>query len=183
MKAKLFLVIILALAVAIGGCSPAATSPTPQPQPPAPAQPAPPESAADNGEFEGTYHNSRNSLDWAGVYQGIVPSAAGMGIKVQLIIYPDEFFQLTYEYLKDGDPIPEIGNFGWGKENADADESGTFTWDETGNVIRLDVANWPPYFRVGEGMLTQLDMSGNLITGDLADNYILTKVDTLSCCP
>ena len=73
-----------------------------------------------------------------------------------------------------------IGNFGWDKQDVDVFESGVFEWDETGNAIRLDAANWPPYFRVGEGRLTQLDMSGNLITGELADNYILTKVASLN---
>ena len=87
-----------------------------------------------------------------------------------------EVFILTCEYLISDQPIPEIGNFGWGKQEVDAFESGHFIWDETGNIIKLDLANRPPYFRVGEGKLTQLDMYGNLVTGELADNYILTKV-------
>ena len=160
MKSKLVLIVIFLLALTIIGCTANPSAP----------QQAPPEEA-----------NARNNLDWAGVYQGIVPSAAGMGIKVQLVLQADGSYQLTYEYLTDGAQLPEVGSFDWNRLGANIfEESGNFEWDDTGNVIKLDVANWPPYYRVGEGMLTQLDMSGNLITGELADNYILTKVATPS---
>jgi len=138
-------------------------------------QAEPEEEISDNGE-SASYHNSRNSLDWGGVYQGIIPSASGMGIAVQLILHYDETYLLTYEYLIDSAEIPEIGNFGWGKENPETYESGSFEWDEDGSIIRLDITNMPPYFHVGEGRLTQLDMSGEFITGNLSDSYILTKV-------
>ncbi|MDR0379793.1 MAG: copper resistance protein NlpE, partial [Candidatus Accumulibacter sp.] len=52
--------------------------------------------------------------------------------------------------------------------------SGTFRWDKGRNVIALDAENFPPYYRVGEDRLIQMDMEGNPITGDLADNYVLT---------
>ena len=177
MKSKLFTIVVLILAIAISGCAAADTTPAAPPEPPAPQQTPPPEPVQpEEDEDLNPHHNARNSLDWAGVYQGIVPSASGMGIQVQLVLQQDETFLLRYEYLTGEEPIPEIGSFGWGKQDVDALASGSFEWDEAGNVVRLDVENWPPYFQVGEGRLTQLDMSGNLITGDLAENYVLTKV-------
>jgi hypothetical protein len=54
--------------------------------------------------------------------------------------------------------------------------SGTFKWDNDGGVIILDTADFPPYYRVGENKLIQLDMQGKIITGSLAENYVLKKV-------
>ena len=162
MRSKLILIAVLVLAIAVGGCTTANQSPA-----------APPQAQPDA--------NARNNLDWAGVYQGVVPSAGGMGIKVQLVLSEHQTqggtFELTYEYLEGEQTVPEIGSAAWAEWSGRVgSESGTFEWDETGNVIRLDVANWPPYYRVGENIITQLDMSGNLITGALAEQYVLTKV-------
>ncbi|MCL2856135.1 MAG: copper resistance protein NlpE [Oscillospiraceae bacterium] len=194
MKIKLLLIAVLVLAVAISGCSPANTNPTPPPATPAPEQteqpePLPeleqstPEYIADDEETEAAYHhhNARNSLDWAGTYQGIVPSASGMGIRVQISLsYVEglgEVHSLTYEHLIGDMEMPEIGDGTWEEWSERIGySSGTFEWDETGNIIRLDVNTWPPYYFVSEGRIIQLDMSGDPITGELADNYVLTKV-------
>ena len=184
MKRKVFVIAVLALAIVISGC--AAASPAP-PEQGAPAEPAPVELPPDEPVPEENqeevitgdtpHHNARNSLDWAGVYQGIVPAAAGMGIRVQLVLLDTQVFELTYEHLEGDAPMPVVGDDTWGEwSERVGHESAGFEWDETGNVIRLDVADWPPYFQVKEGRITQLDLSGNLITGELAANYILTKV-------
>jgi hypothetical protein len=34
---------------------------------------------------------------------------------------------------------------------------------------------FPPYYKLGENTLTHLDLDGNVITGDLADDYVLKK--------
>lgn len=106
-------------------------------------------------------HNSRNSLTWAGSYQGEIPGADVPGIKVDIILYEDESYNITYVYLgKDSEPFVFTG---------------TFKWDDEGNTIILDSTVFPPYYRVGENTLTQLDMDGNIITGQLADLYVLKK--------
>jgi hypothetical protein len=33
--------------------------------------------------------------------------------------------------------------------------------------------NFPKYYKIEENRLIQLDLNGNIITGELADNYIL----------
>ena len=129
----------------------------------------------DGEELIITGHTAENSLDWAGTYQGITPAASSMGIQIQLTLQFDGMFMLSFEYLE-GDYVPEIGQFQW-SDRAHGVYYGSFTWNESGNIIRLDIQDWPPYYFVGEGMLIQLDMEGNEITGALADYYILTKVE------
>jgi len=55
--------------------------------------------------------------------------------------------------------------------------TGSFKWDKTGNIITLNSGDkeLPSYYKVGENTLTQLDTRGKVITGDLADDYVLTK--------
>ena len=107
-------------------------------------------------------HNLRNSLDWAGVYTGILPCADCDGIKVELILNNDETYEISYLYL--------------GKSEEAFVFSGTFSWNETGNKIFLPRDGFPTFFQVGKGVLFQLDRFGNRITGELEDMYILTKI-------
>jgi len=105
--------------------------------------------------------NSQNSLDWAGVYTGVIPAASGPGINVTITLRFDLSYEVLYEYI--------------GRPDGDFSFTGTFKWDDAGRVITLDAANIPPHYQVGEGRLFQLDMEGNRITGELADKYILAK--------
>jgi len=106
-------------------------------------------------------HNSKISLDWEGVYTGTIPSASGMGIDVRLKLNKDESFELRYEYI--GRP-ENLSNW-----------TGSFKWDDTGSVIILNINDAPPYYKVAENYLVQLDMNGKPITGILADFYVLKK--------
>lgn len=108
-----------------------------------------------------TTHNSRNSVDWAGSYQGTIPCADCPGIKMHVIINEDGTFKLNSEYLE--------------RENTFADE-GTFTWIKNGSTVLLKGKETNQEFKVGENRLFYLDTEGNLIDGPNADNYILSKV-------
>jgi uncharacterized lipoprotein NlpE involved in copper resistance len=101
------------------------------------------------------------SLNWAGVYSGVTPAADGPGIDVQITLNVDKTFILQYKYI-DRNDSPFI-------------HEGNFTWNKTGEIIVLDIENIPPYYKVGENRLIQLDMQGKPITGELADLYILEK--------
>jgi len=116
---------------------------------------------AQDGVVIDAAHNSRNSLDWDGIYTGIIPCADCEGIKVQITLNFDETYQVSYLYLGKSD-IPETF-------------SGKFTWDAAGRTITLDTENFPSRYKVGENRLILLDMEGNLITGQHADMYVLTK--------
>jgi len=104
-------------------------------------------------------HNSQNSLDWSGTYQGTLPCADCPGIRYVLTLKEDNSYQLKTQYLERGDSV--------------FTESGKFTWDKNGNQITL--AERGEKFQVGENQLFHLDMEGNRITGDLAEHYILSK--------
>lgn len=107
-------------------------------------------------------HNSANSLDWAGVYKGVVPCADCEGIDTLLRLNMDNSYQLSTIYL--------------GKDATPFEQAGSFEWDAKGSVISLlSQKDGPALYKVVENQLIQLDMQGQLITGDLAENYKLNK--------
>ncbi|MEB2786038.1 copper resistance protein NlpE [Algoriphagus persicinus] len=108
--------------------------------------------------------NSATSLDWNGTYRGTVPCARCEGIETTLILNIDRTYKLSTHYFGLNDALEEV-------------DTGTFTWDETGSFITLEkVSNGPTQYKVGENRLWQLDKESKRITGDLADHYILTKI-------
>jgi uncharacterized lipoprotein NlpE involved in copper resistance len=92
-------------------------------------------------------HNSRNSLDWAGTYEGVLPCADCPGIKTRLMLNNDGRFELNTQYL-DRQVAPQTAG-------------GRFTWNNAGSTITLDAAGAGQQFRVGEGRLLQLNRDGS----------------------
>lgn len=108
-------------------------------------------------------HTSQISLDWWGTYKGVLPCADCEGIETILRINKDSSFQLIKKYL--------------GKKSDSTEIYGTFIWNEEGNTIILNnISNAPNKYFVRENSVIQLDMEGNIISGELADKYILKKV-------
>ncbi len=108
-------------------------------------------------------HNSENSLDWAGTYKGVTPCADCEGIETELVLNQDLTYVMKTKYLGKGD----------GKV---FEENGSFVWDKNGGSISLQGGKGgPSQYKVGENQLIQLDMEGKVITGDLAEKYVLTK--------
>lgn len=106
--------------------------------------------------------NSANSLDWPGVYNGTLPCADCEGLITSVTLNKD----LTYKRI----------TVYKGKDGKRFEENGNFSWIKSGSTIMLERnTNLPGYYLVGENQLIQLDMEGNRITGDLAENYMLTK--------
>ncbi len=114
--------------------------------------------------FIGDSHNSMNSLDWNGTYKGILPCADCEGIETSLTLNPDLTYVLFTNYLGRNDALEE-------------EKKGTFTWDEKGSIISLgNITSGPNQYKIGENRIWHLDMNGQMITGDLANHYILTKL-------
>lgn len=108
-------------------------------------------------------HTSKESLDWAGVYEGTTPCADCDGIKTTVQLKTDKTFTMSQNYLgKTGDDIRFR-------------ESGTFSWDDNGQDVILETGKHKIRFHVGENELTMLDMEGNVAKGELANFYILKK--------
>ena len=107
-----------------------------------------------------TQDNSRTSLDWDGTYLGMIPCADCTGIKTQLSLQNDLSYVLRMQYTDKSDSV--------------FTENGKFEWNKDGGTIILNNKNKQRY-KVGENILFQLDQQGNMITGDLAEKYTLTK--------
>lgn len=104
--------------------------------------------------------NAQSALDYEGTYEGIIPSASGSGIKIVI--------NLTGKnYTKDESYV--------GVKNSDTHTSGTYTWNDAGNVITLQNDEKPNQYFVGENTLTMLNMDGQKVTGDIGKEYILHK--------
>jgi len=108
-------------------------------------------------------HNANNSLTWNGMYKGVVPCADCEGIETLLVLNTDNTYLLRTNYI--------------GKPDAQAiEKTGAITWNAEGNTVILGgIENAPNQYFVGENKVIQLDMTGQRITGQLADKYILTK--------
>lgn len=106
--------------------------------------------------------NSQNSLDYLGIYKGVLPCADCEGIATTLELKENATYSLKTSYQ--------------GKSTKVFEQKGTFKWNDNGNTIELsDIDNGPNNYFVGENTLTQLDMSNSIIEGDLATAYILKK--------
>lgn len=107
-------------------------------------------------------HNARISLDYIGEYNGVLPCADCEGIETSLALTDESNYTLKTKYLGKGD------------DNV-FEEKGTYTWNDAGNTIVFSDSDKPNQYFVGENTLTQLDLEGNKISGNLADKYVLTK--------
>lgn len=106
-------------------------------------------------------HNAKNSLDWAGKYEGTIPCADCEGIKYIVELKKDGNFFIEQEYL--------------GKETVYQDE-GFYKWDASSNILHLNSNVTPLILKVEENQLKVLDQEGKVITGNLKDKYILKKI-------
>ena len=98
----------------------------------------------------------------AGIYFGIIPAADCPGIAVVAIFNAQGEYKITYQYI---DRSTDVLTF-----------TGSYTYDEKTEMITLSGNNLPPYYKVNKKSLTQLDMQGNKITGNLGDLYKLRKL-------
>lgn len=111
-------------------------------------------------------HNSRNSLDWAGVYRGTLPCADCEGIVVEIRINENNTYEKVMDYL--------------GKGENKFRESGSFEWNDIGRRIKIsdESSNTSEWYLVGENELIALDTKGNKIRNSIPEEmYILNKID------
>ena len=110
-------------------------------------------------------HTSRNSLDWQGIYTGVLPSEDCEGIDTSISLNKDQTYVLKLRYLG----TPE-------KERKEFISEGKFTWDENGNNLTLEGAkDGSGKFKVGENYLMPLDENAKEILGIPGNNYKLYK--------
>ena len=110
----------------------------------------------------GDGHNSQNSLDYAGTYTGVLPCADCEGIQTEITLSGEGTYAKKMTYLGKGD-------------NTSFERNGNYSWNSAGQQITLEGQKAPNQYFVGENMLTQLDIKGQKIEGDLAAMYVLKK--------
>jgi heat shock protein HslJ len=106
--------------------------------------------------------------NWVGIFTGVTPCADCEGIYTILQLNADETYTLQTRYL--------------GKAGKTEKTTGTFIWNKSkqSNTIQLnsDENSIPKRFLIGTNSITQLDMEGNIIEGNLANAYLLLRADT-----
>jgi heat shock protein HslJ len=133
-----------------------ASAPAPAPAPPVPT-------AAASTAAPAPSPRPGKSLDWPGQYSGQLPCADCEGITTTLELQADLSYTLQTRYLGKG-------------EGQVFKQRGRFEWLADGSTIRLlNPQGGPDRYRVAEGRVTQLDLSGQPITGALAERYVLSK--------
>ena len=131
---------------------------------PAPEQAVPVSSTPESEQVAvDAAHNSRNSLDWPGTYVGTVPCADCEGIRTTVTLRSDGSFERELLYI--------------GKSASPIRESGQFSWNDAGSVVTLNAEDGATQmYQVGEDRLFHLGRSGERITGELADRYVLGRI-------
>ena len=92
-------------------------------------------------------HNSQNSLDWSGVYEGVVACQGCPATQMRLTLGQDGRFELSRRALVRG--------------ATPATATGQFTWQPDGNSIVLDASGGGQGFAVGEGRVIVLNSDGS----------------------
>lgn len=147
------------LTLLLAGCD-STTPPSPQTPAQIPAQTPTEKAAAPIQPVADPAHNARNSQDWAGTYQGMLPCADCEAINTILLLYRDGRYQLRQIYV--------------GKLAQEFVQQGMISWNSAGDTLQLDDKQ-PLKFFVGENQLFMLDQQGQRIEGDLAARYLLQK--------
>jgi uncharacterized lipoprotein NlpE involved in copper resistance len=107
-------------------------------------------------------YSSQYSLDWDGVYTGVLPCADCEGLQKTIYLKKDLSYRIKMKHLGIGDNFRE--------------SSGKFNWNTQGNTITFyEPGKQQVSYVVGKNTLTQLDRNGKKITGELAAKYILCK--------
>lgn len=106
-------------------------------------------------------HASRDSLDWAGVYEGVVPCVGCSGVRTRLVLERDERYELGTQEL--------------GREAAPRIVRGRFGWLPGGNAIALERRHGAQRFLVGEGRVALLQ-AGAPPSWPQAEPWVLHRV-------
>jgi copper homeostasis protein (lipoprotein) len=103
---------------------------------------------------------AKTSLDWAGIYSGIVPAANG-SIETELKLNDNGTYTLTTTHSKATKPTAITGKFNWSGNNI--------------ILAGIPKGTQPNMYKVEENRVRQLDMKGNEIKSKLSHQYLLTK--------
>ncbi len=112
-------------------------------------------------------YSAQDSLDWAGVYEGVLPCENCDGIETSIRLKKNLDYVLSQHYL--GRAEAEENNL---------NETGKLEWNKQGNTIGLGERQ-KLYFKVSENYLLQVFKDESKVMGDSAMKYRLTKINDL----
>ena len=104
-------------------------------------------------------HYAEISLDYEGIYKGVLPAADCPGIETTLTLNPDKSFTLHSVYME---------------KNTSFVATGTYTVEKDLLTLKETSKEWS-YYKVEENRLRKLDKDKKEITGELANHYVLKK--------
>jgi uncharacterized lipoprotein NlpE involved in copper resistance len=114
--------------------------------------------SVDKGQVEVVdAHSAKISLDWNGIYQGVVPCEDCAGTNLWLELKMDGQYSLARSYID--------------KMSATVIEEGAFTWNEAGNSVQVGEYR----FFVGENQLFLLDDTNERLKDEQGQFYKLMK--------
>jgi uncharacterized lipoprotein NlpE involved in copper resistance len=110
--------------------------------------------------------NFSEIVNWEGTYSGTVPCADCPGIDVELTLNSDFTYSMTLVYQDRQETFAY---------------SGAFEWNDDETQITLQNASSDggfQYYKFQDGMLVLLTISGETVTGEFADMYLLHKLES-----
>jgi heat shock protein HslJ len=105
-------------------------------------------------------HNSRNSLDWAGEYSGVLACSDCAGIETTLTLRSDDTYTLNTRALE--------------REEQSVITQGQIIWADTGNALSLNFRDTNRQFAVNEGRLVLLNQDGSR-PDPISEQHILNQ--------
>lgn len=106
-------------------------------------------------------HTAETSLDYTGTYTGVLPAADCPGIEVELTLRRDGNYTLNETYID---------------RDSHFRTEGRYTLRD--NLLTLDAADGPTFYRVEENRLRMLTADLQPVSGELAAHYVLTKTNS-----
>ncbi|MCL7989287.1 copper resistance protein NlpE [Sphingobacterium sp. lm-10] len=112
-----------------------------------------------NADVESNVDRSRQKYNLSGRYEGNLPCADCSAISTTLVLNKDRTYSLHYTYVGKSDEL-------FHKDGV---------WRVDSDVLHLESEDYN--YKIEGDRLSQLDLSGKEMTGNLAGKYILDRVD------
>ncbi len=112
-----------------------------------------------NADVESVVDRSKKVFNLTGRYEGDLPCADCTAISTTLVLKKDRTYSLHYRYVGKSDELFQRDG----------------SWRVDSDVLHLESEDYN--FKIDGDRLSQLDLSGKEMTGNLAGKYILDKVN------
>ncbi len=108
-------------------------------------------------------HTSQIALDYTGTYTGLLPCGDCDGIEAAIVLFEDGTFEKSLHYLgRDEDVL--------------LSSEGSYLWEASGGVVRLEGDHGFTRFMVAENFLVHLEGEADRFSGDRGEHYVLQKI-------